>query len=782
MKYLFKRIIRNFSRRPVTNLINLAGLTISLTLVLLLSAYCYYELTTDKYQKNGERVFLYLPSDDRIYTPGILKENIDLKVPGAESALRISGSWEVPVFQAENKEPVNSDLLFSDEDFFEFFSYSFIEGDPVSALKDPLTVVITKTLASKLFSNEKAIGKIIRLNNSSDLTVSAVIDEPEANSCLTFSAVTSMATRKIVNGESGELTEWGWCDFQTFLLMSKGASTEAAEKAILSIIPEQLREDYKNARLVPFEKLYFTEFMLYGDYLVNGDRTKVILLMMVAMLVLAIGLVNFINISSAQWFERIRQTGVMKVFGARRSELLTNAFLEAFVFFLIALVMAICLMNAVGPLIENYTGIHYSHNLTFSPGFIFISFAGILLFSVVFSIIPAFRISFSRALDNLKSTLKQEKTGYSLSAVLVTMQFTIAIALIICTLLIQKQIRFGSSGLGFNKENILSLKMTSQLDEKKEVLKRMLLEKALISEVSFSQFYPGNDFSSWGVEMDIDGDKKQLNFDTFSADASFLKMMGLELVKGRYYTDELSTDKNKVIVNESFLKQNNLINAVGKKFSPGKREFEIVGVIKDFHFKPVNQPISPLAIRNEPFASFCLVTLKPAGFAQLTNIIHDIRAMVSELSPAFPVEVGFLDQAVEDMYKSEIQFKHTFSLFAMCSLIICCLGIFAMALSAGRRKVKEIGIRKVNGASTLEILSLLNMNFLKWVGIAFIIACPFSWLALQKWLQNYAYKTELSWWIFATAGVISAGIALLTITLQSWQTARMNPAEALHHE
>ncbi len=282
--------------------------------------------------------------------------------------------------------------------------------------------------------------------------------------------------------------------------------------------------------------------------------------------------------------------------------------------------------------------------------------------------------------------------------------------------------------------------------------------------------------------MDLNGEKKQLDFDTFSADAGFFEMMGLQLVMGRFYTDDLSTDNGKVVVNETFIREYNLNNPVGSKFNMGKRYFEIFGVVKDFHFKPVSQPITPLTIRNESYASYCLVNLQTVSFKSLHNVIQDIKATASELSPSFPVEVNFFDQAVENMYQSELQFRRTFSLFAGCAIVICCLGILAMSLFACQRRIKEIGIRKVNGAKISEILAMLNKDFVKWVAIAFVIACPLAWYAMKKWLQNYAYKTEMSWWIFALAGIIALGIALLTVSWQSWRAATRNPVEALRYE
>jgi len=212
------------------------------------------------------------------------------------------------------------------------------------------------------------------------------------------------------------------------------------------------------------------------------------------------------------------------------------------------------------------------------------------------------------------------------------------------------------------------------------------------------------------------------------------------------------------------------------------REYEITGVIKDFHFKPVNKAITPLVIRNEPYASYCLVNLTTASSKSLNSLMRDIKASAAELSPSFPVEVNFLDQAIENMYQSELRFRHTFSLFAGCAIVICCLGILAMSLFASQRRIKEIGIRKVNGARIPEILVMLNSNFVKWVGISFIIACPVAWYAMHKWLQSYAYKTEISWWIFALAGLMALLVALITVSWQSWRAAIRNPVEALRYE
>jgi putative ABC transport system permease protein len=730
---------------------------------------------------NGERVYLY-GLEDHFYTPGILKENIDMKVPGVESTVRIGGTWEAPVFQAENKEPLTSDLIFADEDFFKLFTYKFIEGNPGSALKDPMNVVITKTLSNKLFGGDEAMGKILKLNNDKSLTVSAVIEEPSANSCLSFSAVTSIATRKIVQENGGEYTEWGWCDFQTFLLLKKGVNPQETAKAIQSLFPAESQKDYSNTTLTSLKKIYFSKFSILGsNYLITGDKRKISILVLVATLVLLVALINFINISSSQWKERIKQTGVMKIIGATRSSVLYNTIAESFLFFWAALIIAIEIVNAASSFIRNYTGIHYNQKLINSPGFLLVSLAIIIVLSVIFSIIPALRISSSRAVDNLKNTLRPDTTKISIRGVLVTLQFTIAIVLISFTVMVQKQVRFGSNNLGFDQSNIISIKLTDQLNQKKEVLKNILDQNSLIKKISFSQFYPGNTTQYRETELTLNGEKKQISFDLFSADAVFFEILGLQLVSGRLYADNLSSDKKKIVVNETFLHENKITNPLGGTMIMGA-SYEIIGVIKDFHYKPVNLPITSLAIRNESNPSYCLVNIQTNDFKSLSATIENIKKAASDLSPSFPVEVSFFDEAIQNMYQSEIRFRRTFSLLAGCAIVICCLGILAMSIFASQRRVKEIGIRKVNGAKIYEILLMLNKDFVKWVGIAFVIACPVDWYVMHKWLQNFAYRTELSWWIFGSAGIIALGIALLTVSWQSWRAATRNPVEALRYE
>ncbi|MFN8258402.1 MAG: FtsX-like permease family protein [Bacteroidales bacterium] len=786
MLFEIKTIYRNFTRKTTVNLINLAGLSVSLALVIVLSIYSYSELTTDYFHKNGDRVYLFSDSKNlpRIYTPAILKDKIDLNIPEVESTVRLAGTWDPPVFQVVGKEPVTSDLVFADKDFFKLFSFTVLQGNVESALNEPLTVIITKSLAQKLFGNTNVVNKTFRLNKDKWLTVKAVIDEPVSNSCLSFSALTSIETRKIVMPNEGEFNSWDFCLFQTFVLLKTGANPQEITDKISAFFPKEMKRNLSAATLTPLKKLYFTDLSLFnGNYLHNGDLNKIKILLMVAFLVLLIALINFVNITSAQWYEKIKQTGVMKMLGANRKSIILNILSEAFLFFFLALLLAFLLTILVFPAIENYTGISLNTELIFSPLYLFSYVAVISFISMIFSLVPAIKISSSKAIDNLKNIAGTQPKNSITKGLLVSFQFCIAMVLIAFTILVQKQVNFGNNNLGFQTKNTIGIKLTPELFDKKDVLKKTLLENAAVKNISFTQFYPGAIVSHWDTQTIENGENKKISYDLFGADPAFFTTMNINLIQGRFYSEDFSSDGNKVVVNETFIKENKILNPIGIKFlNAYGSECEVVGVIKDFRYKAVNSPVLPLVIQNFPYAAYCLVNFRATDFNSLKKNVENVKLTAIKLSPSFPVEISFLDQAVENMYSSEQQFRTTFSLFSSCAIVLCCLGILAMSLSACQHRTKEIGIRKVNGAKTLQVLVLLNFDLLKLLGSAFVISTPIAWYIMHKWLENYAYKTELSWWIFALAGLLALVIALLTVSWQSWRAATRNPVEALRYE
>ncbi len=783
MKNSVKLIFRNLLRKPVTSLINLLGLSVSLALVLILLAYSVSEFSTDKFHKNQENIYLIQSGNNWFYTPAVLKPSIDANIAGVKKSIRMTDKWNPPIYQVDKNDPVESDLVFSDKDFFELFDYTAEEGNLETALENPMSVVLSRKLATRLFGDEPAAGRTIKLDNKHLLTVTAVLKEQPTNTIFSFNSISNIETIKRVQSNKGDFINWGWNNYQTFVFLDRKVNSSIVQNQIIKLFPDEDKERLEQLSLLPLDEIYFSNSKNVCSFIKRRSKSQVIYLAIVASLVLVVALVNFINISVAQWRGKIKQTGILKIVGAKRFELVINMLLETLLLFTLSLFFAYLVVNLVIPVIANETAITFNPQLIYSIKFLTASLICIIILSFLCSIIPSFRIASSETLINLKKKIVFKNTKSFGKGVLVSVQFVVAIVLIIFTILVQKQVDFASNNLGINQENIIGVEITNQLSNKKDVLMESLLEQANVEEVTFTQYYPGKTNSGWGMELQLNGDKKQVDFRTFSADAGFFDIMGLKLLKGRFYTDDLETDKHKVVVNEQLLREYGISDPIGVILPRYKGpDYEIIGVVKNFHFRPVNEPIAPLVIRNDNYASIVLVKLKTEDFNSLRNTLENIQTMTAELSPSFPVKVSFFSQAVGHLYQAEVKFRKAFTMFSLCAIIISCMGILAMSMFAAQNRIKEIGIRKVNGAKVSEILALLNSDFIKWVVIAFVIATPVAFYAMNKWLENFAYKTTLSWWIFALAGVFALGIALLTVTWQSWRAATRNPVDALRYE
>jgi putative ABC transport system permease protein len=767
-------------------------------LVLILSVYCYSELTTDSHHVNGEKIFLL--NDDvekEIYgavLPGVLKEQIDIQIPDVESTLRMRRTWIQPVFKADKGEPINSELVYVDESFFDFFTYKSVSGNLQNALKEPMSLVISKSEAEKIFGTENAVGKTVKLNNEYIFTVTGVFDEPSVNTSLSIKAITPLSTIHSIKYDysKGDFSNWMQRNFLTFIKLENSEKNIEVGQAISGLFPKEYREN-KKMKLTPLCDVYHSKCGLntpFLNFIKQGNKQRIIILLMVAILILVIAIINYINISSSHRVEMIKQMGVQKVIGASRFNIFSKIIVDAQATFLVSAFLAAVIAGIISSYVNHYTGISYNQKILFSPVFVLTALFSTIALGFISGLLPALRFSLSRPVDNLKNSVSAQKNGSSFRSILVIAQFVIAIVLIAFTALVQKQVKYGCTELGYNNENILAIKVTNQLLNKRDVLKDQLLNQPGIQQVSFAQFFPGDVGLNHNARLFKfrNGEERKIQILSMDADAEFLKMMGMELIMGRMFSDDFSTDKGKVVVNESFLRKNGItVNPIGTTFKHGQHDSEIVGVVKDFHFRSINIPISPLVITNsKPNHLFlplhCLIKVQAANFNILHNVVERTKEICGELSPEYPIEVAFMDNGIENMYKSEVEFRHTFTLFAGSAILICCLGIFALSLFASQQRTKEIGIRKVNGAKVSEILNMLNKDFIKWVIMAIVIAIPMAYFAMNKWLENFAYKTELSWWIFALAGLLALGISLLTVSWQSWKAATRNPVEALRYE
>ncbi len=784
MSLTFRLFIRNFKKRPTTNFINLLGLSLSLALVIILSTHYYGETTIDTHHNQADQIYMigYDKPSYRPDTPGNLKAELDTKIPGIITTTRIVKNREI-VFQVRNNKAVAVNLISADPEFFEIFTYNVVSGNINLAFQNPMSVVLTSAKAIELFGSDQVIGREVKINYEHLLTITAVI-EPIGKSCLTFDAIIPITSNTTLHLYPEDLfTKWDFRNCQTIALADQKIDIEELSHSITQLFPKSAIDT--EIKLLPLRKIYFSDLnVVFLDHIQLGDQAKVLILLLVAGLILVVAIINYNNIFTTHQLEKIKEIGIKKVIGATRHHIAKEILLESALTFLLAFIFAVGIVNIIAPTIMNYTGIDYSHKLLFSPIYLLILLLGMLILGLILGIMSLQKFTSSSTLNNLNNKLSDKINKSRTKRAFVVIQFSIAIILIAFTILVYKQVSFGSKDLGLDQENIIIIKLPRQIASKKQLLKEKLDNHTIVQKVSLSNFYPGNDLGLSRMQTLDTGEDIELTFKRIFADHEFSDLLNLEIVEGRSFLPNTTRSNIEVLVNETFVKDHDLSNPVGLTMSYTSIEtvYEIIGVIKDFHFEPVNKKISPLVIIGSSNSSQLLIKIQANDINELNANLEQIKIMYAKLFPDFPIELRFLDNAVERMYQSEVKFRKTFTLFAGSSILLCCLGILALTMFACQRRIKEIGIRKVNGASIGQVMVLLSSDFIKWIVIAFLIATPIAWYAMSQWLKNFAYRTEISWWIFVLAGLTTLIIAVVTISWQTYTAATANPVKSLKSE
>ncbi|HLF35827.1 MAG TPA: ABC transporter permease [Cyclobacteriaceae bacterium] len=790
MKQTIRLFLRNIIKNPALIFINIIGLSLSMSVAIVLYEYCYHEFSADQFWIDKENSFLVIKQSeslwiDGISQPGILADYLDSNIPEIDKTVRVAGFWEQPVIRAEDGEPFKSEILFADPDFFEMFNYSAVSGNLESGLADPASIVLSIDLAKKLFNETNVAGRTVTLNKEHLFKVTAVFDPSDYNSFFKFEAVLPIQSRMNIQPNPGELTNWNWWNFRLFIKIHNNTSPQQIENKISSVLktndPNGIGSSH--IKILPLNQIYFSRIDASSTgYFRTGDRQQVFILALVATLILITGMINFIHISHSEQFVRLRQAGIQMIFGATRLHLLQRVSFESMILFMLSVCLAVIIVEISRNFLGQLTDIQLAAGFFNSPLKVLVIFLIAAILGLLAGLPSGMFMAGSKPVENLKSPARLKIKKSQLKGILVVSQFTMAMILISFTILVQKQVRYGISRTGYNSEHIIGLRLTPQLYDKKEILYKALSDQAFVQKISFTQFFPGNENSQWQMELNVRGENRLVAFNTFDSDSNLFDMLGLTPEAGKLFTRDLIPGSS-VVVNETFCETYGITDPIGATFNVfNGQTFTIIGVIKDFHFKPVNEHIDPLIIKNTNSASYCLVKVKSADYQSLKSVMLSLAEIGSELSPDFPMEIQFMNKAVENLYYSEIRFRHIFSIFAGCAVFISCLGILALSIFICQHKTKEIGIRKVNGATTNNILAMLNGEFIRWISAAFIISCPIAWLIMIRWLENYSYKTAISWWIFLVAGITVLLIAWISVSAWSIQAARKNPVEALRYE
>ena len=769
---LLKIAFRNLRKNLKSAIIKIFGLAISLSAVIIIWSFVINENKFDKDILNGNRIFRL--ETNWASMPPFLGHAMNQNSSSQIISTRLNFWGDVGI-QVDNN-PFNlKDLTFADSTFFKTFKLKFIAGDPENALIKPFSLVLTESLAKRLYGNKDAIGKIVRFENQFDFTVTAIIkDQPYLHFKVT--ALASLVSLEQIRYK-GALKEYDGWSYPTYLLAPENTSKEAFEKTVTDFLK---KVGYKEQfRLRPFLNIYFLPEVENESNTKHGNLLYNKILIAVSIFILLLAAINFINLTIANAVSRSKEVSLKKLQGASKFQLIIQFLFETVLFIFFSVALAFFLLWFINPLLYSLTGFYVNPIDFTTPENIFILGAGLIAFILISGIYPSIYIS-----SYTINTNKQRVSGYAnhigIRNGLILFQNLVSITLICCTLIANQQFLYmNKKDLGFDKNNIVNLKINSQLTGRLDLFKEKLLNNPEITSLSYSSRLPGSYWGSWCC-VNVEG-KENKYFNNY-VDADYLKTLGIRIKEGRSFSvTNLSDLKATYLVNETAIKLYDLKNPIGQVITPGNGiRGQIIGIIKDFHYRGLNYGQTPLLLfYTQEHLNYINIRISNNS---IPGALEKIKSTWDELCPAFAFEYSFLDETYDLQYKSERRFKSLLFAFALLALFIASIGLLGLSIYSTERRTKEIGLRKVNGARVTEILMMLNVDFIKWVAVAWLISCPIAWFVMKKWLMNFAYRTELSWWIFALAGIIAGGIALLTVSWQTWRAATRNPVEALRYE
>ncbi|MBN2409359.1 MAG: ABC transporter permease [Candidatus Aminicenantes bacterium] len=773
-----KVAVRNIRKHKAYSLINISGLTVGMACFILISLWVYEESHYDSFHANSGRLFRLIlhdandPSDPGFpSTPYILPQILKSEFPEIEETVRVRDRAYPSAVRNGDKSFYEDRFFMADASFFTMFSYDFLKGNPATALAGTRNVVITRDMASKYFGADDPMGKTLRWNESEDLAVTGIIDNVPANSHLQFDFVASL---DLCGRE--KFSTW-WRETAGYVLLRDGATREEVEPKISGIILKHHPDDTYTVSLQPLQDAHLT--FSHGG---SNDRRIILIIAFIAAAVLAIACVNFTNITTARSSIRALEVGVRKVVGARRPEIVRQFLGEAVGLSFLSLVLAVFIVDLLIPLYNKSQGKEISLLGSGSlPALLFlVAVALVTGFSA--GGYPAILLSSFKPVHVLKNKFQRGGRSAVLRTALVISQFAIAVIMIILTIFAQKQFKYiQNAELGFDREQIIRFQVNDVLREKYDLFKDKLLQNPKVLNVTAASALPHLLFNVNDLEWEGMSRENPVEVNFLYVDHDYAETFGLEIVRGRDFSKEFLTDASEAfVVNESALPLLEFDEPLGKKLILAGREGRIIGVVKDFNFKPLIFGISPLVMAIRPDWYFdMMVKISPE---EIPATLASIEQVFKEVSPGFPFDYFFIDDIFNRVYGPLRFINGVLNAFAGIALFISCLGLFGLASLLTEQRKKEVGIRKVLGASASGILALLSRKFIVTVLAANIIAVPIAYFATRQFLNLFVYRTEVDLLVFLIAAVATVAIALATVSFQVLRTARINPADCLRYE
>jgi len=788
MRYYLKITLRNIMRNPVSGFVIILGFAFSLSVALLLASYIFNESGYDKSFPNINRIHRLCTEMGIATFRGDKVHELKIRYPEIEMICRYdNGSTEV----VHEKSPYRiNNLVKTDNDFFKIFSLKILNGNPEVPLSDNNSLAISSSLARTIFGDSDPVGKTINIQHRKDFIVTAVFDDLPENSSIQAQAV---ITWENVNGFGGEYRNGNYYSRIFFLLNENSSASMLAKKITL----DYSKDNYTKLsfRLLPFRNSYMDPLTEdRSSHTLHANLNSILLFSIVTVLILAISILSFVILLTSNHLTRIKEIGIKKVNGAGRREIFRQFIFEAVVISSIAFVLGIYLSLLLEIPFSSLIQKDFPVLIALRFPNILIVISGVMAVAVLTGFYPAFIISGFKPTslfgDSGIKNKMQIKSGLSV------IQYLISIVMIVCLIVMTRQNNFlTNKDLGFTKEQLVNVKVPWEIKDRLPVLKEKLLGNPLIEACAISHGIPGEValWNMWNESREKYGYEGSLP--SFTVDADFFKVYDVQFLSGRDFNE--SDWKKSVIINESAFKLTGWESIEGKvlkgiptpeqafgRASPSdieKNSLKVVGVIKDINVEKLDKPVSPTVFEySDHFGiNYLSCRLLPGDYQ---GTVEYMEKVWKEICPETLFEYHFYDEWIDTLYRSETHSAYIIRVFAIISIILSCLGTFGIIHFISRQKTKEIGVRKVHGAKIADVIKILNWSILRWIMIAYIIAVPLSYFLMKKYLQGFAYKTTLSWWIFIIAGVMVLGIALLTVSLQSWRAATRNPVEALRYE
>jgi len=804
-----KIVLRLLLKNKKSTLVNIFCLSIGLVASIFIFQFVFYELSYDKYFKENDRVYRLKEksynqeklSSETVAVCGSVGIALLKRYPEVEDFVRLYHEPEALLIQGDRSFK-ESKIYYSTSSFFKIFPYTILNGAKDSLLEEPFHIVLTENMAKKYFGNNDPIGKIIKFNNIEDYIIDAVCENPPDNTHFKFDFLVSWTTWNIIYKniygveEINEDNIWNWSGFYTYIKLSPESDPDKLQAKIPNLVKEKFGETMNAENTnITYDLQSIADIHLNSNYSneieKNGNWKTTYFLMFIAILILIIAWFNYINLSTARSIERAKEIGLKKVFGAKKSNLVWQFVFETliinFIAVIISFVFIVFLKQKASVLIGKDVNFIYLFNNIYL-------YIGILVYigcTIFIGLFTGFIISSFQPIIVLKGKLKNTSNGIVFRKSLVVFQFVISLILIACTLIIFKQISFmQNQDKNFDSDNILVLKGPIYTDSlfftKRQVLKSEIQSKIPIDYISGSAYVPGQE-PNWiagGVKFSDKDDNTSVLVNILPVDYDFLNVYHLKLIKGRFFSRDYGNDKNCILLNETGMRlmgHNNPDSILNKRISYWGKDYEVIGVIKDYNHEAFTKNIESFIFTlYQNVSTFYSLKLSPTN--NVNQLVNDVKVIWEEQFPLVPFEYFFLEDMYQHQYKNEKQFGNIIFVFSILAIVIACLGLFGSASYTANQRIKEVGIRKVLGASNIQIVKIFLVEDLKLILIALVIGLPICYYIMNKWLMNFAYRIHISWWLLVIPSLILIIISILTVSSILIKSANNNPVESLKYE